>query len=265
MILSEIWIYPVKSLAGIRLTEAQVEGKGLRYDRRWMIVDENGRFLTQREFPKMAMLEVAVLENGLSISSRLEPSNYITVPFQPVSANPVSVTVWDDEVEALTVSDEVDKWLSDQLELDVKLVIMPESTQRKADPRYAKNNENVSFADGFPFLLISQASLDHLNERLELPIVMQRFRPNFVVSGTNPHAEDGWKSIQIGGLFFDIVKPCARCILTTIDPETAEKGKEPLKTLATYRRVGNKILFGQNIVTKQDGLIKEGDPISLVE
>jgi uncharacterized protein YcbX len=147
----------------------------------------------------------------------------------------------------------------------VKLVIMPESTQRKADPRYAKNNENVSFADGFPFLLISQASLDHLNEQLEMPIVMQRFRPNFVVTGTNPHAEDDWKSIKIGGLFFDIVKPCARCVLTTIDPETAEKGKEPLKTLATYRRVNNKILFGQNVVTKQNGLIKQGDPISLLE
>lgn len=265
MILSEIWIYPVKSLSGIRLTEAQVEEKGLQYDRRWMIVDENGRFLTQREFTKMAMLKVAVLENGLLISSRLEPKNSITVPFEPVSSNLVLVTVWDDEVEAITVSDEVDKWLSEQLEREVKLVIMPESTQRKADPRYAKNNENVSFADGFPFLLISQASLDHLNERLELPIVMQRFRPNFVVTGTNPHAEDEWKSIQIGELLFDIVKPCARCVLTTIDPETAEKGKEPLKTLATYRRVGNKILFGQNVVTKQNGLIRQGDPISLIE
>lgn len=265
MILSEIWIYPVKSLSGIRLTEAQVEEKGLQYDRRWMIIDENGRFLTQREFTKMAMLKVAVLENGLSISSRMEPGNSIIVPFEPVSSNPVLVTVWDDEVEAITVSDEVDTWLSEQLEREVKLVIMPESTQRKADPRYAKNNENVSFADGFPFLLISQASLDHLNERLELPIVMQRFRPNFVVTGTNPHAEDDWKLIQIGGLFFDIVKPCARCVLTTIDPETAEKGKEPLKTLATYRRVGNKILFGQNVVTKQNGLVKQGDSISLVE
>lgn len=265
MILSEIWIYPVKSLAGIRLTEAQVEEKGLQYDRRWMIVDKNGRFLTQREFSKMAMLKVAIMENGLLISNRLEPEKYISVPFETVSSNSVSVTVWDDEVEAVTVSDEVDKWLSEQLEMEVKLVIMPESTQRKADPRYAKNNENVSFADGFPFLLISQASLDHLNERLELPIVMQRFRPNFVVTGTNPHAEDDWKSIQIGELFFDIVKPCARCILTTIDPETAEKGKEPLKTLATYRRVGNKILFGQNVVTKQNGLIKQGDPISLLE
>jgi uncharacterized protein YcbX len=168
-------------------------------------------------------------------------------------------------VEAVTVSDEADQWLSEQLNLQVKLVMMPESTQRKADPRYAKNEENVSFADGFPYLLISQASLDHLNELLEEPIVMQRFRPNFVVTGTSPHAEDDWKSIQIGTLFFDLVKPCARCVLTTIDPETAQKGKEPLKTLATYRRVGNKILFGQNVVTKQNGLVKQGDKILVIE
>lgn len=265
MILSEIWIYPVKSLSGIRLTEAQVEEKGLQYDRRWMITDQNGRFLTQREHSIMAMLKVAVFENGLSISSRLEEEKSILVPFEPVTKNPVSVVIWDDEVEAVTMSDEADQWLSEQLNLQVKLVMMPESTQRKADPRYAKNEENVSFADGFPYLLISQASLDHLNERLEEPIVMQRFRPNFVVTGTSPHAEDDWKSIQIGTLFFDLVKPCARCVLTTIDPETAEKGKEPLKTLATYRRVGNKILFGQNVVTKQNGLVKQGDKILVIE
>lgn len=265
MVLSEIWIYPVKSLAGIRLSEAQVQEKGLQYDRRWMITDPFGRFITQREFPKMAMLEVAVQENSLLISNREMPEKQITVPFEPVSANPVSVTVWDDTVDAVTVADEVDRWLSEQLELDVRLVLMPEQTERKADPKYAKNNENVSFADGFPFLLISQASLDDLNSRLDEPIVMQRFRPNFVVTGTSAFAEDYWKSFQIGGLTFEIVKPCARCVLTTIDPETAIKGKEPLKTLATYRRVNNKILFGQNVVTKNQGFVRQGDEILLNE
>ncbi|MCF2442614.1 MOSC domain-containing protein [Dyadobacter sp. CY345] len=265
MVLSEIWIYPVKSLAGIRLSEAQVQEKGLQHDRRWMITDPFGRFITQREFPKMAMLEVSVEENSLLISNKLIPDNRISVPFEPVSAIPIAVTVWDDTVDAVTVSDDVDKWLSEQLELDVRLVMMPEKTERKADPKYAKNNENVSFADGFPFLLISQASLDDLNSRLEEPIVMQRFRPNFVVTGTSAFAEDYWKSFQIGDLSFDIVKPCARCVLTTIDPETGVKGKEPLKTLATYRRVNNKILFGQNLVTKNHGLVKQGDEILLTE
>jgi uncharacterized protein YcbX len=137
MILSEIWIYPVKSLSGIRLTEAQVEEKGLQYDRRWMITDLNGRFITQREHTVMAMLKVAVLENGLLISSRLEEGKSILIPFEPVTNNPVSVVIWDDEVEALTVSDEADQWLSKQLNLQVQLVMMPESTQRKADPHFA--------------------------------------------------------------------------------------------------------------------------------
>lgn len=265
MVLSEIWIYPVKSLAGIRLTEARVLEKGLQYDRRWMIVDQFGRFLTQREFPAMALLEVVVQENALLISNKLKPEENIAVPFQPVSAEAISVTVWDDEVGAVTVSHAVDAWLSEQLEMEVKMVVMPETSERKADPRYAKNNENVSFADGFPFLLISQASLDDLNRRMEEPILMNRFRPNFVITGTKPFAEDQWKSIQIGALTFDIVKPCARCVLTTINPETAEKGKEPLKTLATYRKVNNKILFGQNVVAKQHGLVRQGDQILLKE
>lgn len=265
MVLSEIWIYPVKSLAGIRLTEAQVQEKGLQYDRRWMIVDPFGRFLTQRDFPAMALLEVEVQANALLISNKLRPEENISVPFQPLTAEAVNVTIWDDEVNAVTVSNEVDAWLSDQLDMEVKLVLMPDTTERKADPRYAKNNENVSFADGFPFLLISQASLDDLNRRLTEPVSMKRFRPNFVVTGTRPFAEDQWKSIQIGSLRFDIVKPCARCVLTTIDPETTERGKEPLKTLATYRRLNNKILFGQNVVAKQHGLVKQGDQILLKE
>ena len=259
MTLSEIWIYPIKSLSGIRLTRAEVEEKGLKYDRRWMIIDENGVFVTQRTLYKMALIGVELLSDGLIISYRPEINNWIFVPFQPVSANLVSVTIWDDEVEAITVSDEADKWLSRVLTKNVRLVIMPESTQRKADPKYAKNEENVSFADGFPFLIISQASLDNLNSHLPEPIEMKRFRPNFVVTGTAPHEEDEWKIIQIGNIKFDIVKPCARCVLTTVDPKTGEKGSEPLKTLSTYRRVNNKILFGQNVVARDFGTINEGD------
>lgn len=263
--LSEIWIYPVKSLAGINVTEAIVEGRGLQYDRRWMITDTAGKFITQRDFPKMAMLDVMITNTGLRITNRLLPEQFVLVPFQPVTGDPVSVVVWDDTVEAVTVSRDVDQWLSEQLEMPVMLVFMPESSERKADPRYAKHDENVSFADGFPFLLISQGSLDGLNAKLETPVVMLRFRPNFVVTGTDPHAEDDWKSIKIGDLSFDIVKPCARCVLTTIDPETSEKGKEPLKTLATYRRNGNKILFGQNIVARQLGQLKQGDDVLILE
>jgi len=265
MILSEIWIYPVKSLGGIRLTEAQVQERGLEYDRRWMVVDKFGRFLTQREFPKMALLDIALNEDSMQISNKHEPQESVIAPFEPVSANSISVTVWDDTVDAVTVSDEVDKWLSEQLQMEVHLVIMPASTKRNVDTRFAKNGELVGFADDFPFLLISQASLDDLNSRLEEPVTMIRFRPNFVVTGTKPYAEDEWKTIEIGTLLFDIVKPCARCVLTTVDPETAKKGKEPLKTLATYRRINKKILFGQNVIGRQLGLVREGDKILLKE
>ncbi|WP_138482993.1 MOSC domain-containing protein [Dyadobacter bucti] len=264
MVLSEIWIYPVKSLGGIRLNASEVEEKGLKFDRRWMIVDEDGVFLTQRVFSKMALLDISLLENGLVISSRFEPGNEVFVPYTPVSGANIEVKVWDDIVQAVTVSDEADAWLSKQLDKNVRIVMMPESTRRPADPRYALHGEAVSFADGFPFLLISQGSLDDLNSRLPEAIEMRRFRPNFVVTGTGPFSEDAWKSIRIGSLSFDVVKPCARCVLTTIDPKTGEKGAEPLKTLASFRRVNNKILFGQNLVGRGTGTVCEGDEITLV-
>ena len=264
MILSEIWIYPVKSLGGIRLTEALTEEKGLQFDRRWMIVDENGKFQTQRFFPEMALIDVALQSGELKLFSRKNPENHMLVPFKPVSAETVSVQIWDDVVDAMTVSDAADQWLSDQFGKKVRLVMMPENTQRKADPRYAKHDENVSFADGFPYLIISQASLDDLNSRLSEPVNMARFRPNFVITGTQPFAEDEWKSMVIGSATFDIVKPCARCIMTTINQETAEKGTEPLKTLAAFRKVNNKILFGQNVVATTFGTVKAGDEVTVL-
>jgi uncharacterized protein YcbX len=261
--LSEIWIYPVKSLGGIRLTEAEVQARGLRFDRRWMIVDENGVFLTQRAFTKMALIDVSLENDAIRLHSRTDNSS-VEIPLQPENPQEITVKVWDDVVPALTVSTPADKWLSEQLEKDVRLVMMPESTERKADPTYAKNGENVSFADGFPYLIISQAALDHLNSKVDTNLEMKRFRPNFVLSGTEPHAEDNWTSLRIGDIEFEIVKPCARCVLTTIDPETGNKGAEPLKTLAGYRRVNNKIMFGQNAVAKQNGMIRENATVSVL-
>ncbi|TLU98966.1 MOSC domain-containing protein [Dyadobacter luticola] len=265
MYLSEIWIYPVKSLGGIRLSEAQTEERGLQYDRRWMIIDENDKFITQRIYSKMALIDVALEESHLKISNRLEPGNDVLVPFEPVTRNPVTVTIWDDLVEAVTVCDEADAWLSKELGQNLRLVVMPKSTRRQVDTKYAKNDEYVSFADGYPYLVISQASLDDLNAKLPEPITMTRFRPNFVITGTEPFEEDQWKKISIGNLDFEILKPCARCILTTVNPQTAEKSPEPLKTLATYRKVNNKILFGQNVVAKGFGVVKVGDVVEVKE
>ncbi|KAA0991387.1 MOSC domain-containing protein [Dyadobacter aurulentus] len=263
MHLSEIWIYPVKSLGGIRLSEAKMEERGLQLDRRWMIIDENNKFVTQRTLPKMALIDVYVTSEGLKILNRTEPDNAFTVPFQPVTSHPRTVTIWDDVVEAVTVSNEADQWLSEQLGFPAQLVKMPENTERKADPKYAKNGEIVSFADGYPFLIISEASLQELNTKLESEITMRRFRPNFVISGTRPFEEDQWKNVNIGAATFEIVKPCARCVLTTIDPQTAEKGPEPLKTLATFRKFNNKIMFGQNAVAKILATLREGDIVTV--
>ncbi|MCE6988132.1 MOSC domain-containing protein [Dyadobacter sp. CY323] len=265
MQLSEIWVYPVKSLSGIRLTEAEVLERGLKYDRQWMIVDDNNVFITQRVFHKMALIDVSLEETGMRFSNRLEEDNEVFVPFNPETNETVTVKIWEAWVDAVTVSPDADKWLSKELGQSLRLVMMPTSTERKVPVKYAKNGENVGFADDFPYLIISQASLDDLNTRLLEPVAMKRFRPNFVVAGTMPFEEDQWKKISIGGLDFELLKPCARCVLTTIDPVTAQKGKEPLKTLSTYRMFNKKILFGQNVVATSFGTVKEGDTVTVME
>ncbi|PWJ60521.1 hypothetical protein CLV98_101706 [Dyadobacter jejuensis] len=264
MTLSEIWIYPIKSLTGIRLSEGMALERGLQWDRRWMIVNGNGLFLSQRTLPTMALLQTTLEPGGIRISK--PEAGSVLVPYQSSNGPTLPVTIWDDVVEARAVDQAIDLWLSEVLQQPVRLVQLTEDTARPVDARFAVNQENVSFADGFPFLLIGQDSLDALNKRLEHPLSMNRFRPNFVVKGFTPHQEDHLKEIRIGEgeVHFHIVKPCSRCVMTTIDPTTALKGSEPLKTLATYRKVGNKILFGQNMVCSQVGLVKEGDPITIL-
>lgn len=261
MVVQDIFIYPIKSLGGIRLEEAVVEERGFRYDRRWMLVDESGMFVTQRVHPKLALLGVKLGETGLIVFLKKDRTEQIEVPFGLASGPEVQVTIWDDQVLAKQVDPALDGWFSDFLGFGVRLVVLPESTHRKVDPRYAVNSESVSFADGMPYLLIGQSSLDELNSRLESPVPMNRFRPNLVFSGGVPFVEDTLRKIKIGELDFQIVKPCARCVLTTVDQESGEKGKEPLKTLSSYRTLNGKVYFGQNMVALQSGKIKIGDPI----
>ncbi|WP_439581192.1 MOSC domain-containing protein [Dyadobacter bucti] len=259
--LAEIWIYPVKSLGGVRLKTSSVEEKGLQYDRRWMIVDKNGVFLTQRANPKMATLDVMLHDNGLILSNRFEPGDQVLVPFFPVSESPVQVKIWNDTVWARKVSDEADQWLSRQLGKNVGIVTMSVHTHREMNHADAAPGRTVSFADDFPYLMISQASLDDLNSRLAEPVAMRRFRPNFIISGTDPFAEDSWKQIKIGNVGFEIKKPCERCVVVNIDQHSGKKGTEPLKTLATYRRQNKKVLFGQNVISIANGVLREGDEV----
>ena len=177
------------------------------------------------------------------------------------SGKEMQVKVWGDEVAALQVAPTVSAWFSDFLGMDVELVVMPESSHRKLDPRYAVQEESVSFADGMPYVIIGQASLDELNGRLADPVGMDRFRPNLVFSGGDAYAEDQFKQLQIGEVEFQVVKPCARCVMITVDQEKGTKGKEPLATLATYRSQGAKVYFGQNAVSLTQGIVRVGDPI----
>ena len=256
---SALYIYPIKSLGGISLESAMVTDRGLEHDRRWMLVDEGNRFLTQRELPQMSLLQVRLNADSLSIHHK-HSGESVQIPFAPSGAT-CTVTVWDDTCEAQYVEKIADEWFSRMLSLPCRLVYMPENSRRKVDPDYAHGEEITSFSDGFPLLLIGQASLDDLNSRLEHPLTMERFRPNIVFTGSTPYQEDEMEEFQIGGLTFYGVKPCARCVITTIDPATAEKGKEPLKTLSKYRQRNNKLYFGQNCLCDGRGRISIGTNI----
>jgi uncharacterized protein YcbX len=274
LMLSEIYVYPIKSLRGISVRHAGVEARGLRYDRRWMLVDEQGKFLSQRQQPRMSLVTVEIGPDRLTVAAPgLEP---LHIPLETRSPIPIKVQVWRDFCEARLVGAEQDEWFSRFLGMPCHLVRMPDSTVRPVDPNYAVTNaDQVGFADGYPFMLITQASLDDLNDRLQeggsSPVPMIRFRPNLVVSGSEPFAEDHWYRIQINSMPFYLVKPCSRCVIPTVDPETGTTGKEPIRTLLQYRKKGDKIYFGQNLVHAapdpgdRQGVLRVGDPVVVTD
>ncbi len=263
IILSNIFIYPIKSLSGISLQSSQITGKGLKYDRRWMLVDENNKYITQRTFPEMSLLNVEVTGKGLLVFHKLKPEDSILIPFQQ-SGNTIAVKVWSDECKAKEASNEINEWFSEKLKIKCKLVFMPDDTERIVDKKYVKEKKLTSFSDGYPFLIIGQSSLDLLNTKLETPVSINRFRPNFVFTGGEPHVEDTWGNFKIGSSYFQVVKPCARCVITTVNQESGIKGKEPLATLSKYRSVNNKVLFGQNLICKEGNFVKVGDTLEVM-
>ena len=264
--LSEIWIYPIKSLGGVALQEAVAERRGLRHDRRWMLVDEQGRFVSQREIPKMAMLGTALETPFLSVFWKHDSAQKVNIPLEinPEEFQNIEVEIWDDRCAAKVLPEAINQWFSAQLGQNLRLVFMPDTTHRQADGRYAPEQQYVSFADGFPYLIVGQASLDQLNDRLEQPLPMNRFRPNFVYTGGQPFEEDTWAQFSINQQPFQGVKPCARCSIPTTDQVTSERAAEPMKTLATFRKFDNKILFGQNVVWLGTGesMVCVGDQIT---
>lgn len=290
MNIAEINIYPIKSLKGISLEYSHVEKRGLRYDRRWMLTDREGMFFSQREEPRMALVNVELGSGVLDVSA--DGFGGLHIPLEPDSGERRRVVVWQSEVDALAYGGSVSEWFSDVLGRNCQLVLMPESSERHVNERFDSGSDIVSFADGYPLLLIGEGSLEVLNERLhdryrdeeygeKLPLPMNRFRPNLVVKGSEPFAEDRWAKIQIGEATFRVVKPCARCVMTTIDQDRGvTDGKEPLKTLASFRlakdafpdtfeafgHTPTAVLFGENLIPVNPGAeIRMGDEAEVLE
>jgi len=264
--LSKIHVYPVKGLKGIDLESALCTERGLQHDRRWMVVDRDGVFLSQREHPRMATVWTELSAEALILSA--PDRSPVDVPLAHRGAQPITVRVWKSVCEAVPVSRYADAWFTEYLGLECRLVHMPDATHRLSNPEYAGPDRLVSFADGYAFLAIGAASLEDLNGRLAAKgharLPMNRFRPNFVVSGTAPYAEDAWQEIRIGEAVMRGAKPCGRCQVTTTDQSTGEvRGPEPLATLAEYRESNEfGLMFGMNLVAIAPGMVRVGDAVA---
>ncbi len=263
--LASLHIYPIKSCAQLTLDSAVVEKRGLAHDRRWMIVDQNGRFITGRELPRLTLLQAEPGAAGLTL--RAPQMTPLQVAFPPANAPRLSVAVWKNIVAAQLADDAANVWLSAFLALPCRLVFMDEGCVRAVEIEHAHAGDEVSFADAYPLLLISQAALDGLNTRLVRPVGMWQFRPNLVVAGCAAHAEDRWLRIRIGEIEFDVVKSCTRCVFTTVDPARGQLSPdgEPLRTLIGYRRTPAGVTFGQNLIARGQGAIRAGDAIKVLE
>ncbi|MFZ6026854.1 MAG: MOSC domain-containing protein [Chloroflexota bacterium] len=263
MHVSALYTYPIKSCRGTPVDSAQVGPRGIQGDRQLMLVTTEGNFLTQRQHPRMALIYPQWQADYLKLVAPAMPDQAI----QPTNAGPRRrVVVWRDTCDAIDQGDRAAEWFSEYLGFSCRLVRMADDFVRQVNQAYApRPSDQTGFADGYPFLIVSQASLDDLNTRLSAPLPMDRFRPNLVIAGCMPFAEDGWQVIRVGDLLFDVVKPCARCVVTTTDQDTAVRGKEPLNTLAAYRTLDGKVMFGQNAIHRSGGQICRGDTVDVLK
>lgn len=257
--LTGLHVYPIKAAGGLAPTEWDVDAFGLRYDRRWMVVDTGGVMLSQRDHPRLALVRPSLGEGEETLRVEAPGMRPVELPLRPATTVGLEVAIWDDRCAAIWCGERAAAWFSELLERDCSLVYMPDSTIRPADPAYAPGSYRVSFADGFAFLLASEESLAELNRRLQTPLPMNRFRPNLVIAGGEPFGEDRLTEFQMGGVRFRVVKPCDRCVVTTTDQATGDRGVEPLRTLATFRRRDGKVYFGQNVIHDGAGRLRVGD------
>jgi uncharacterized protein len=262
-ILKNIFVYPVKSMGGIEMPLAQVEPRGLRWDRRWMLVTPDGQAITQREFPKLARVRVLVDDERLIL--RLPSGENLEVAEEPEEDTPMRVTLWGTTCDAQNASTEAGSVLSRYLGAPCRLVYMPESSRRGVDPQHARNGDLVGFADAYPFMMLGEESVADLNTRLPSPLPMNRFRPNFVISGFGPYGEDTFGPVRVGESDFVGARNCHRCVVMTVSQERGEfDGKEPLHTLSTYRKTDNQVAFGRYLLGPGKGVVRAGDVVEAV-
>ena len=257
---SALYIYPIKSCRGIRVDEWAVAERGFVADRRWMIVDAAGKFVTQRETPALALVAITLAGDSMRLTAPGLPEFVLPRSFDEGAER--AVRIWGDSSEA-RVHPAGSAWFSSYLGRAHELVYMPEQHRRAVDRARAAPGDIVGFADAYPFLLISEASLADLNGRLAAPVSVSRFRPNIVIKGTEPYAEDGYARVRMGEITFRGPKRCDRCVMTTIDPDTGLLGKEPLRTLATYRLEDRKVWFGMNLIHDNLGVLRVGDGVEV--
>jgi len=262
MHLESIHIYPVKSARGLTLDRAVVDARGLRWDRRWVLVDGEGSFVTQRELAALATLETALDDARLLLHR--DGFGSLALPLTPSpDAARAQVVVWGDRCDAIDCGEPSAEWLSRAFSQPLRLLFMPDDSLRAVDPRYARDGDITSFSDGFPVLIATSASLSELQSHIAGEIPMNRFRPNLVIADSEPWEEDDWANVSIGSVPFRVVKPSARCVITTTDQLTGARGHEPLATLAKLRSVDHKVLFGQNAIPDASGWVAVGDRVEI--
>jgi uncharacterized protein YcbX len=265
--LSALYRYPLKSCKAEPLQQVGLDKLGLDGDRRWMLVDEaSGRFLSQRVAGQLSQLSALWnAAGGLTLSAPGHARIDIALPGDDAELR--GVTIFKDSLRVPDAGAEAGAWVSQFIGKPTRLVQIPLVRARTTQAGYGKDDDQVAFADGFPLLLIGQASLDDLSQRVGRPLEMLRFRPNLVIEGSDAYAEDGWKRLRIGDVEFRVVKSCARCILTTVDPQTGERGadREPLATLQKYRAQEEGAMFGQNLVNDGFGRLEVGMAVTILE
>lgn len=261
MHVSALYYYPIKSCGAVQVEAAEIDACGLRNDRRLLVIEPDGTFVTQREHPRLALVNPLIQGDDLTLSAPAMESLVVTLGD---SGTPYTVRIFRDTCEAVDQGEAAAEWFSTYLKMPCRVVTMAAHFARRVNPNFAQHpQDQVAFADAYPFLMISEASLDDLNARLDTPLPMNRFRPNIVITGCEPYAEDTWPSLHIGSVDFAAAKACVRCVVTTTDQTTTERGAEPLKTLATYRKTEAGVIFGQNLIHLNRGTLRVGDVVTV--